>query len=517
MKKSRSLYCVHVPDQPPSPPGVPRDGWSIKCSKLERDVLDVLQSTKKHFGLSTVPRIAGGWVRDKLLQKESHDVDIALDDCLGEEFALKVNDYLQSLGEQTKTVGVVKANPEQSKHLATAKVKVHGLEIDFVNLRSEVYAQDSRIPTIEIGSPEQDAFRRDFTVNAMFYNCVTEQVEDLTGFGLHDLEHGILRTPLSASITFHDDPLRMLRAIRFASRYGFRLHEELCGALADERNRAELGKKVSNERIGIELEKSLRGQRPSLALQLIINHGLADVVFKVPEMRYLDERVEVPSKVHWLTSLRILKLLPPVRAQDLTSTEFYLAVVLFPLGTSLCVVKKGKKEPVVRYVVINSLKLSNNLADRVQATVAAAHGLIPFLQRPAQPDDRLHIGRLLFQVKDAWADGLEIALAALRAGREYSKDETEYFQRVSHRHDELSRLIRGEWGLDNVWSRVQKQPILDGKSLMELLKIKGADVGKAVDLVHDYAFLHNPDDPEVDDKTYGENAKAFVLERWSTV
>ena len=92
--------------------------------------------------------------------------------------------------------GVIKANNELSKHLETATIKVEGQWIDLVNLRSEEYSQDSRVPTMEIGTPSQDAYRRDFTINSLFYNINEEKVEDLTGLGISDLRAGLLRTPL---------------------------------------------------------------------------------------------------------------------------------------------------------------------------------------------------------------------------------------------------------------------------------------------------------------------------------
>lgn len=122
-------------------------------------------------------RVAGGWVRDKLMGKESKDIDIALDDIYGEDYAKLICKKLYN-GEVK--YGVVKANSEKSKHLETATLKVHGIFIDLVNLRSETYTEESRVPQIKIGTPEEDAYRRDLTINAMFYNINKGVVEDLT-------------------------------------------------------------------------------------------------------------------------------------------------------------------------------------------------------------------------------------------------------------------------------------------------------------------------------------------------
>jgi tRNA nucleotidyltransferase (CCA-adding enzyme) len=118
---------------------------------------------------------------------------------------------------------VIKANSDKSKHLETAVIKVYGEFIDLVNLRSEEYSEDSRVPKIEIGTPEQDAYRRDLTFNSLFYNINTKEIEDYTGKGINDLKNEIVRTPLPPKKTFIDDPLRVLRTIRFAQRFGFNI------------------------------------------------------------------------------------------------------------------------------------------------------------------------------------------------------------------------------------------------------------------------------------------------------
>ena len=154
-------------------------------------------------------------MRDKLMGRESLDVDIALDDMLGKDFAERVNVYLKAHGQETHHVAVIMSNPEQSKHLETARMRIRGLWIDLVNLRSEEYAHHSRIPTMEFGTPEQDALRRDFTINSMFYNINQGVVEDFTGKGLNDLRSGIIRTPLPAKETFLDGKLLLYFPVPF--------------------------------------------------------------------------------------------------------------------------------------------------------------------------------------------------------------------------------------------------------------------------------------------------------------
>jgi len=128
---------------------------------------------------------------------------------------------------------VIKANSEKSKHLETATIKVEGVFIDLVNLRSEKYSEDSRVPVIEIGTPTEDAFRRDLTINSLFYNINEAKIEDFTKKGHSDLRAGIIRTPLDPLQTFLDDPLRVLRTVRFANRFEFSIVPEIISAAKD--------------------------------------------------------------------------------------------------------------------------------------------------------------------------------------------------------------------------------------------------------------------------------------------
>lgn len=290
-------------------------GPYIDLSAEERDLFRLLRRAREETELSTTLRVAGGWVRDKLLStpefsrphhdrirltskykqgsmgrqgtkilnsdlNQPVDIDIALDDMLGREFAEHLNEYLAQVGEETHSVGVVLKNPEKSKHLETATMKVGTFWIDFVNLRAEEYTQDSRIPDLmRIGTPAEDAFRRDLTINALFYNINNGQVEDWTGRGFDDLRRGIVATPLAPLTTLLDDPLRALRSVRFAARLRFTMDDALVEAAMDRRVRQALAEKVSRERIGGEVDLMLRSPDPVGAMRLLINLQLADTVF----------------------------------------------------------------------------------------------------------------------------------------------------------------------------------------------------------------------------------------------
>ena len=317
-------------------------GPYINLSTEERELFRLLRQAREETEVSTTLRVAGGWVRDKLLatpefarthhdqgrltskhkqaskgrqgtkvldsdQNQPVDIDIALDDMLGREFAERLNEYLEQVGEETHGVGVVLKNPEKSKHLETATMKVGTFWIDFVNLRAEEYTQDSRIPDLmRIGTPAEDAFRRDLTINALFYNINNGQVEDWTGRGFDDLRRGVVATPLAPLTTLLDDPLRALRSVRFAARLRFTMDDALIEAAMDRRVRQALAEKVSRERIGGEVDLMLRSPDPVGAMRLLINLNLASTVFPVENciegsecaMSLFDQGLELLSETH---------------------------------------------------------------------------------------------------------------------------------------------------------------------------------------------------------------------------
>ncbi|CBX93717.1 similar to tRNA nucleotidyltransferase [Plenodomus lingam JN3] len=288
-------------------------------SKLRRLLLDVAEyidgsssSTEQITSVQVPEEVAnekiilrwtGGWVRDKLLNIESHDIDLAINKLTGEHFGLKMQEYLRIPGnaekhgliaegeklsdsDRTKKIAPglhkIEANPEKSKNLETATTKILGIDLDLVNLRKETYNEVSRNPQMEFGTAEEDAMRRDATVNAMFYNLHTCEVEDFTKRGHEDMAARIIRTPLEPYQTFKDDPLRVLRLIRFASRLDYTIEPETAKAMGNPEIQDVLKIKISRERVGIELEKMLKGPRSRMALELIDRFGLYRTVFTDP-------------------------------------------------------------------------------------------------------------------------------------------------------------------------------------------------------------------------------------------
>ena len=175
----------------------------FKLNETEKECFSIILNILKKYNLtSTICRVAGGWVRDKLLGKESDDIDIALSDMKGSKLASLINEELYPGKDK---VGIIQQNAQKGKHLETATIKICNIWIDFVNLRSE----EENV----IGTPLTDAERRDLSINSLFYNINEKKVEDWTKKGINDLKNGIIETPIDAQITFKDDPLRILRML----------------------------------------------------------------------------------------------------------------------------------------------------------------------------------------------------------------------------------------------------------------------------------------------------------------
>ncbi|OWB76945.1 nucleotidyltransferase activity protein [[Candida] boidinii] len=273
---------------------------TITLNETETKITDLLKQYTNYYNSNTntkqpiVLRITGGWVRDKLLGHECHDIDIGIDHLSGVDFAEGLKEYVEKSGNTEALKGSIykiEKNPDKSKHLETCTTKIYGFDIDFVNLRSESYTEESRIPSIEVGTPEEDALRRDATLNALFYNLSTMEVEDLTSRGLQDLKDGILRTPLEPEKTFLDDPLRCLRLIRFASNYNFKIEENTKKSMSTIEIKKAASTKVSRERVGVELKKLLMGSNPLYGLQLILDTKFYDVIFS-----FGDKQEEIFNK-----------------------------------------------------------------------------------------------------------------------------------------------------------------------------------------------------------------------------
>ncbi|WP_455787296.1 CCA tRNA nucleotidyltransferase, partial [Parabacteroides goldsteinii] len=213
--------------------------------------------------------VIGGYVRDIFLYRPSKDIDVVAVGS-GIELAKAV---AGKLGKKTHL--------SVFKNFGTAQVKSGDLEIEFVGARKESYNRDSRKPIVEDGTLEDDQNRRDFTINALALCLNKERYGELVDpfGGLDDMDNLIIRTPLDPDITFSDDPLRMMRAVRFASQLGFFIHPDTFDAIERNKERISI---ISKERIVDELNKIVLSPKPSIGFELLDKSGLLQLIF--PEL-----------------------------------------------------------------------------------------------------------------------------------------------------------------------------------------------------------------------------------------
>lgn len=248
---------------------------------LDSDIFHTISDAADKLGLECY--VVGGYVRDLFLERPSNDIDVVV---VGSGISL-ASELKQKLGR--------KAHLSVFRNFGTAQVKWRDLEVEFVGARKESYSHDSRKPVVEDGTLEDDQNRRDFTINAMAVCLNADRFGELVDpfYGLEDLEDGIIRTPLDPDITFSDDPLRMMRCIRFATQLNFMIEDETFEAL--ERN-AERIRIVSGERISGELNKIMMTPTPSRGFVDLQRCGLLQII--MPELSALDVVERRGDKAH---------------------------------------------------------------------------------------------------------------------------------------------------------------------------------------------------------------------------
>lgn len=244
-------------------------------------VFGLLQESAEATGFETY--LVGGYVRDLLLKRSCKDIDVV---CVGSGISLAL-EVAKGIGPNT--------NVAIFKTFGTAMLRYNDWEVEFVGARKESYDLASRKPTVENGSLEDDQNRRDFTINALAISLSKKNLGDLIDpfGGVEDLKKKIIRTPLNPDITFSDDPLRMLRAIRFAAQLSFDIAPDTFDAIIRNKDRIAI---ISKERIATELNKIILAQKPSYGFKLLFHAGLLQLIF--PELCDLQGVDTIDNKSH---------------------------------------------------------------------------------------------------------------------------------------------------------------------------------------------------------------------------
>ena len=259
----------------------------IKCSlmnlhhKIDSEIFKIVARSAR--SINTKAYVIGGYVRDILLERPSKDIDFVV---LGN--GIELAEVVASKIEGVNKVSVF-------KNFGTAMIHYHDMQIEFVGARKESYHFNSRKPDIEAGTLEDDQNRRDFTINALAISLNEEDYGELLDpfNGLEDLKNKVIRTPLDPEITFSDDPLRMMRAVRFACQLKFSIFPVTLTAIEANRERIRI---ISAERISEELNKMILAQKPSLGFKLLDKTGLLSII--LPQLTALKGVETIKGKGH---------------------------------------------------------------------------------------------------------------------------------------------------------------------------------------------------------------------------
>lgn len=255
----------------------------VQLEQQEKVIIGKVAEAAKHLSLPAF--VVGGFVRDKLLGRPCKDIDIV---CLGDAIALA-----------NKVSELFHPHPKVSwfKNFGTAHINIQGYDVEFVGARKESYQQHSRNPTVEPGTIKDDQERRDFTINALAIDVdqsINQEIVLVDPFnGVQDLNNKIIRTPLAPEKTFSDDPLRMLRAIRFATQLGFVIESNTLLGIIETASRISI---ISQERITDELNKMMLSPKPSIGWDLLFKTGLLKEIF--PAMVDLAGAEYIDGKGH---------------------------------------------------------------------------------------------------------------------------------------------------------------------------------------------------------------------------
>ncbi|CAB60249.2 CTP 3'-tRNA nucleotidyltransferase Cca1 [Schizosaccharomyces pombe] len=461
----------------------------LELNETEKELSDIFLNVSKKIGQmdrkEPEVRFAGGWVRDKLLRIESHDIDVAIDCMSGFEFAQHLQSYLaqQHPDWETKVIKI-DANPLKSKHLETATARIMGMDIDIVNLRHHDYTNSNSSNKLVFGTPLEDALRRDATINALFYNLKSKTVEDFTGKGLVDLSNKIIRTPLVADETFGDDPLRAVRCIRFATKYDFNIHEETIKGLKNPELHERLRSSISRERIGVEVDKMLKHCNTNRALKIIHSLGMFACIFgplEIHTKKLQSKNIESLSLIPYAIDLFGYLQKKDVSIKNLSSSSkyiFWLAIATLP-WYNWSILEKSKIKILPPILIRDSLKYSKPIMSQVEnffVHYPLIMSKINVLEKEGKLT-RLGCGRLVRELGPHWRDIIDWAffmntLISNSDIQRLNKDEEVTWFHVLVKHIE-------EYGMEEAYNI---QPIINGNEITRILGIRpGPHLRKMLD------------------------------------
>ena len=425
---------------------------------LDQEIFHQISAVADRLGVECY--VVGGYVRDIFLERPSDDIDVVV-----------VGSGIEVASALKKELGR-KAHLSVFRNFGTAQVKFHDMEVEFVGARKESYSHDSRKPIVEDGTLEDDQNRRDFTINAMAICLNKSRFGELVDpfNGIADLQDRIIATPLDPEVTFSDDPLRMMRCIRFATQLHFQIEEETFEALERMADRIKI---VSGERIEVELNKIMMAPHPSIGFEYLQRSGLLQLI--LPELAALDIVEKRDGRAHKNNFYHTLEVLENVVANCQPSTVDSLwlrwAALLHDIGKT----RTKRWEPSVGWTFHNhnyiGAKMVQDIFRRLKLPMGAemryVQKLVDLHMRPiAIADEEVTdsaVRRLLNDAGDDIDDLMTLCEADITSKNEVRKKIfLENFRMVREKIADLK---------EKDYKRLL-QPVIDGNEIMELFHLR---------------------------------------------
>ncbi len=431
------------------------------ASILDQPIFRLISQAADEMGVECY--VVGGYVRDIFLERPSNDIDVVV-----------VGSGIEVATQLKKMLGR-KAHLSVFKNFGTAQVKINDgdapLEVEFVGARRESYSHDSRKPIVEDGTLEDDQNRRDFTINAMAICLNHDRFGQLVDpfNGLADLEDGIIATPLDPKITFSDDPLRMMRCIRFATQLRFQIEDATFEALEHMADRIKI---VSMERISVELNKIMLSPTPSLGYVDLQRAGLLQLI--LPEVAALDiveQRNGRAHKNNFYHSLEVLDNIARTAAQNENSLWLRWAALLHDIGKT----KTKRWDPAIGWTFHNHNYVGAKMVQQIFRRLKLPMGqemhyvekIVDLHMRPQVIADDVvtdsAVRRLLNDAGDDIDDLMTLCEADITSKNEGKKKLfLENFRMVREKLTDLK---------EKDYKRLL-QPVIDGNEIMEMFHLK---------------------------------------------
>ncbi len=438
----------------------------VESAKIQDPLLHLVGEEADRLGLECY--VIGGWVRDLFLHRDSKDIDVVTVGS-GIELAKAVAKRLKG------------AHLSVFKTYGTAQVKRGDVELEFVGARKESYTRDSRNPIVEDGTLEEDQNRRDFTINALAICLNKERYGELLDpfGGMQDMEACIIRTPLDPDITFSDDPLRMMRGIRFATQLGFYLNISTFEAIERNRERINI---ITRERIADELHKIMLSRKPSVGWILLDKTGLLPLIF--PELAALKGVESKDGRGHKDIFMHTLQVLDNL-AQTSDNLWLRWAALLHDIGKP----RSKKWEPKIGWTFHNHNYLGSKMIPKIFAKMKLplnekmkyVQKMVDLHMRPINLIEETvtdsAVRRLLFEAGDDIEDLMLLCDADIT-----SKNEA----KVRQYHANY-QLVRQKMQEIEEKDRVRNfQPPIRGEEIMQILNLPPcAEVGRLKNAIKD--------------------------------